>query len=108
VIFTGYLSDEEIKALMNHCKVFVQPSLCEGFGIPPMEAMSVGANCIVSNRASLPEVYLNSVWYIDPEDYDNINIDKIMQSSKNDNDVILNLYSWKKSALELFNYLKAL
>lgn len=82
MVFTGYLSDEEIKALMRHCKASIQPSFYEGFGIPPMEAMSVGADCIVSNASSLPEVYKNSVWYIDPHDYDSIDLDKIMAQKK--------------------------
>ena len=81
-VVTGALSDEEIKALMRHCKASIQPSFYEGFGIPPMEAMSVGADCIVSNASSLPEVYKNSVWYIDPHDYDSIDLDKIMAQKK--------------------------
>ena len=98
VIFSGYLKDSEIKSLMKHCKAFIQPSLFEGFGIPPMEAMSVGANCIVSNVTSLPEIYKDSVWYINPTDYGNIDMDKIMAKRKNSNDFILSKYSWKKSA----------
>lgn len=108
VVFTGYLSDPEVKALMRHCKAFIQPSLYEGFGIPPMEAMSVGADCIVSNAASLPEVYGNSVWYIDPLDYDHIDLDEIMSRPKESNDVILNKFSWEKSARELWETLRKL
>ncbi len=101
MIFAGYLSDAEVKALMRHCKAFLQPSLYEGFGIPPMEAMSVGADCIVSDRASLPEVYKKSVWYINPEDYENIDLDEIMSRQKESNEFILNEYSWEKSARKL-------
>ena len=108
MIFTGYLKDEEIKALMRHCKAFIQPSFYEGFGLPPLEAMSVGADCIVSNKGSLPEVYKNSVWYIDPYDYDNINLDEIMSRPKESNDVILNEYSWEKSARKLWDTLQKL
>ncbi len=106
MIFAGRLSDGEVKALMRHCKAFIQPSLYEGFGIPPMEAMSVGANCIVSNVASLPEVYKESVWYIDPSDYDNIDLDIIMSRSKEDNEKILSAYSWEKSAKMLYDVIK--
>ena len=106
MFFTGYLKDEEIKSLMRHCKAFIQPSLNEGFGIPPMEAMSVGADCIVSNAGSLPEVYKNSVWYIDPYDYENIDLDEIMSRPKESNDIILNEYSWEKSAKKLLEVLR--
>ena len=108
MIFTGYLSDGEIKSLMRHCKAFIQPSLYEGFGIPPMEAMSVGADCIVSTGGSLPEVYKNSVWYINPYDYEHIDLDEIMSKPKESNELILNKYSWKKSAEKLYSILKEL
>lgn len=108
VIFTGYLNDEEVKALMHYCKAFIQPSMYEGFGIPPMEAMSVGANCIVAKAGSLPEVYKDSVWYIEPMDYDNIDLKEIMSRPKEDNSAILEEYSWKKSAEKLLEVLRGI
>lgn len=101
LIFTGYISDEEVKALMSNCKVFIQPSLYEGAGMPPMEAMSTGARCIVSNRTSLPEYYGDSVWYIEPEKYDGIDIDEIMKAEIEDNSKVLERFSWKRSAIRL-------
>lgn len=106
LIYAGYLSDGEIKALMMHCKAFLQPSLYEGFGIPPMEAMSCGARCIVSNRMSLPEVYKDSVWYIDPEKYDGIDLDAIMSREIRDNKEVLDRFSWKCSAERLYWVMK--
>lgn len=108
VIYTGYLSDEKVKSLMKHCKAFIQPSMYEGFGIPPMEAMSVGAKCIVSNVSSLPEVYGNSVWYIDPLKYDDIDLDVIMKEPIEDNRVILDKYSWRKTAEQLYEVIKGI
>ena len=108
VIFAGYLSDPEVKTLMRYCKAFIQPSLYEGFGMPPIEAMSTGANCIVSNAASLPEIYQNSVWYINPNDYEHINMDEIMSKSKEKNEKILNKYSWEKSAKQLIEIIHIL
>ena len=55
VILAGYLSDGEVKALMQTCKTFVLPSYFEGFGIPPLEALACGA--LLSNVASLFEKY---------------------------------------------------
>lgn len=102
LIFTGYISDEEVKALMAGCRVFIQPSLYEGAGMPPMEAMSTGAKCIVSNVTSLPELYKGSVWYIDPLKYDGIDIDAIMTGGIEDNRRVLELYSWRRSARKLY------
>ena len=52
----GYVPDEALPALYSGARAFVYPSLYEGFGLPPLEAMACGAPVIVSNRSSLPEV----------------------------------------------------
>lgn len=56
VVFTGFVSEEELLGLYNCCKVFVFPSWHEGFGLPALEAMSCGRAVIASNSSSLPEV----------------------------------------------------
>lgn len=56
VLFTGHLPDNDLIILYNLCKLFIFPSLHEGFGLPPLEAMSCGAPTISSNATSLPEV----------------------------------------------------
>lgn len=56
VILTGPVSDAEKLWLYRHCKAFVFPSLSEGFGLPVIEAMSVGKPVFLSNKTSLPEV----------------------------------------------------
>ena len=65
VVFTGYLSHGEMKALMEHCLVLVHPSLDEGFGIPPLEALAVGRPALVARKAAMPEVYGEAVSWID-------------------------------------------
>ena len=72
VLMTGYLSDAEVKALLSKAKAFVFPSYFEGFGLPPLEALSCGAQIVISDRTSLPEIYGKCAHYIDP---DNQNVD---------------------------------
>jgi glycosyltransferase involved in cell wall biosynthesis len=66
VIFPGYLEDEDLKKIYALARVFVFPSLYEGFGIPPLEAMASGCPVVSSNVASLPEVIGQGGLLIDP------------------------------------------
>jgi len=68
VIFTGTIPDDELRALYNIADAFVFPSLCEGFGLPPLEAMACGCPVIASNRTSIPEVVGDAGILLDPED----------------------------------------
>lgn len=56
LLFTGYITDEELVLLYNTCSLFVFPSLHEGFGLPALEAINCGAAVIASNTTSIPEV----------------------------------------------------
>ncbi len=66
VILTGYLNDDELQWLYANCFAFVFPSLFEGFGLPVLEAMTLGAPVICSNRTSLPEIAGEAAVLIDP------------------------------------------
>jgi glycosyltransferase involved in cell wall biosynthesis len=68
----GYVSDGELRALYEQAACFVFPSMYEGFGIPPLEAMVCGCPTIAANAASLPEVCGDAVLYFDPSDPDDI------------------------------------
>ena len=68
VLFLGYISDAYMKWLMGHAKALLFPSRAEGFGIPPLEALSCGAQVIVSSTSSLPEVVGSVGFTVDPED----------------------------------------
>ena len=57
IIFTGYVKDEELKKLIAEAKILIQPSLYEGFGIPPLEALALGTNAIVSDIEVFKEIY---------------------------------------------------
>jgi len=56
VVIAGYVTDEEVLGLMHAADLFVYPSLYEGFGLPPLEAMACGTPTVVSNASCLPEV----------------------------------------------------
>ena len=64
----GYVNDGELRTLYEHASCFVYPSLYEGFGLPPLEAMACGCPVIVSRSASLPEVCGDAAVYCDPDD----------------------------------------
>lgn len=66
VVFRQNVSETERAELFSQASVFVFPSFYEGFGLPPLEAMSFGCPVIVSNAGSLPEICGNAAYYIDP------------------------------------------
>lgn len=68
VHFTGYVADRDLPALYSAAEVFAFPSLYEGFGLPPLEAMACGTPVITSNSSSLPEVVADAAITIDPYD----------------------------------------
>jgi len=67
VVFTGRIDDDKLRKLYSTAECFVYPSLFEGFGLPPLEAMQCGAPVIVSNTSSLPEVVGGAGILINPE-----------------------------------------
>jgi glycosyltransferase involved in cell wall biosynthesis len=69
VRFTGYVDDIDLPALYSAAAVFVYPSLYEGFGLPPLEAMACGTPVITSNSSSLPEVVGKAGLMHDPYNY---------------------------------------
>ncbi|MFH1526689.1 MAG: glycosyltransferase family 1 protein, partial [Bacteroidota bacterium] len=72
IIFTGYVSEEEMLYLYNCAELFVYPSFYEGFGLPPLEAMACGVPVITSNTSSLPEVVGDAGVLINPYDIDQL------------------------------------
>jgi len=72
VIFTDYLADTELPALLSGAQVFAYPSMFEGFGYPPVEAMACGAPVLTSNVTSLPEVCGDAAVYVNPESVDDV------------------------------------
>ncbi|MEY4723545.1 MAG: hypothetical protein RLZZ324_1058 [Candidatus Parcubacteria bacterium] len=67
VLFFGHASDEELGALYRRAESYVFPSRCEGFGLPPLEAMMNGLPVASSNAASMPEILGQAALYFDPD-----------------------------------------
>jgi glycosyltransferase involved in cell wall biosynthesis len=72
VVFTGYVPDSDVVALLNLCGAFVYPSLYEGYGLPIIEALACGAPTVTSNRGATAEVAGDAALLVDPEDVDSL------------------------------------
>lgn len=105
ILMTGYLSDGEVKALLQKCKAFVFPSYFEGFGLPPLEALSCGAPIIISDKTSLPEIYGGSAHYIDPDNPD-VDLDNLLKEAVEPPSAVLEKYTLEKSARRLYEVIQ--
>jgi glycosyltransferase involved in cell wall biosynthesis len=111
-----YLSDELVALLYSQTDVFVYPSHYEGFGLPVLEAMTIGAPVITSNTSSLPEVAGDAALLIDPDDPTQLAdaILKVISDSQLRNELIqkgrarAKLYSWERTAKETLKAYKSL
>ena len=97
----GYVSDEEGKALMKDAKAFIFPSFYEGFGIPPLEALSAGCNSIIiSDIPVMHEIFGDCVTYINPQN--SIITLKTKEIKKEAREKILFKYSWSETAGKIY------
>jgi glycosyltransferase involved in cell wall biosynthesis len=83
VILTGYVTDADLPALYRGAAAFVYPSIFEGFGLPPLEAMACGTPVVTSNNSSLPEVTGDAALLVDPYSEDQI-ADALLQITGDD------------------------
>lgn len=108
VIFRGHVLGGELLDLFNKASLFVFPSLYEGFGFPPLEAMACGTPVLVSNVSSLPEVCGDAAYYIDPYSVESIaeGIYNVLTDNALRHSLIqkglekAKCFSWEKSARE--------
>ncbi|MDD5085530.1 MAG: glycosyltransferase family 1 protein [Candidatus Omnitrophica bacterium] len=109
VVFTGYVSGVELAALYGMAKIFVFPSLYEGFGLPVLEAMACGAPVVTSNTSSLPEVTGEAAMKVNPLSVDEIYgaIEKLWCNDSLRKELIdrasqkVKQFSWRKTAHEV-------
>lgn len=110
VIYTDFVGDAELSNLYKNARAYVFPSLYEGFGLPPLEAMAHGVPVVSSNRTCLPEILGEAVLYVDSENADQFAQQIILVLENEDlrfelrSKAIeeLKKYSWEKMAKETF------
>ena len=106
--FYQNVSEVEKNKLMKTAALFIYPTLYEGFGFPPLEAMSNGCPVIVSNNSSFPEVCAEAAYYVNPKDENEIasRIIEILTNNTLKSELIrrglerVNLFTWKETVLE--------
>jgi glycosyltransferase involved in cell wall biosynthesis len=116
VVFTGYIDDEDMAGLYHYASLFIFPSLYEGFGIPPLEAMLNACPVIASEAASIPEICDDAALYFSPDDpvklkaqiLSVLNDDALREKLVSRGLERANQFSWQKSANEHSNLFKKL
>jgi glycosyltransferase involved in cell wall biosynthesis len=114
VVLTDWISDGQLRWSMEHTKAYVWPSLSEGFGLPPLEAMLYGAPVASSNVTCMPEILGNAAHYFDPYDttaiahaIDELLTDKMLrQRLITAGKVRAASYSWERMARQTLNVYK--
>lgn len=105
--FTGFIDDDDLPLVYHCADVFIFPSLYEGFGIPPLEALAVGTPVISSDGSSLPEILGEAALYFKNDDQESLEklIANFFENNVIRNVEIPRIYSWKESAQKLKAFL---
>lgn len=114
IVFTNYVPDENLPFLYENAKVFVFPSLYEGFGIPPLEAMQYNIPVLSSVASCMPEVLNDATLFVNAEDskafaesiYKILTDDDLKINLLNNSKKVLEKYSWKKTAIQTLDVYK--
>jgi glycosyltransferase involved in cell wall biosynthesis len=110
ITFTGFVSDQQLRWLYEHCRAYVMPSLSEGFSLTGIEAMRHGAPVVSSNATCLPEVHGDAALYFDPLDISDMasKINQVITDEKLRRELIakgainIKRFSWQKMAEQTF------
>lgn len=107
VILTGYVSNEERNSLYQNCHTFLFPSVFEGFGMPPIEAMLFGTRVITTRCASIPEVTQGKAVYVD-DPYDAQEwIDKLLEKDDHSREAMdFSVYDPERISRKYLDFLK--
>lgn len=116
VLQAGALSDAALRALYENATAFVFPSLYEGFGLPPLEAMSCACPVLASNAASIPEICAEAALYFDPRDPAGMAaaMRRIVEDAQLRHELVAKglerrqAFSWARSATTLRTHLQSL
>ncbi|WP_305464043.1 glycosyltransferase family 4 protein [Photobacterium leiognathi] len=114
IVIAGYMSDDELKLLYHNCRLFIYPSVYEGFGLPIIEAMASGCVVATSNCGATAEIAGSSAILFDPFDSNSIkkSIFEYLKSNKNMHLTDLarahaKNFSWKITVDELLNRIQS-
>lgn len=113
ILFTGRVTDSQLAALYRHALCFVFPSLYEGFGLPPLEAMTLDCPVISSNAAAMPEVLQEAPEYFSPGSVDELvatlrrvnGSEDIRASMIERGRYVAERYDWRESARHLIKHI---
>lgn len=114
VVFPGYVPDAQLEVLYQEARAYVFPSLYEGFGLPPLEAMAKSCPVLSSDRSSLPEVLGKAALYFNPQDKNDflakikriLDDEKLRAEMKERGLAQSRLYSWWECANQTFDVYK--
>ena len=108
VNFLGYVSDSELMALYENASCFLYPSLYEGFGIPPMEALAFKCPIVLSDLKVFKEIYSNNAIYCDPNSVDDIIKGILTVGNKKIDYNYVDKFLWKNSAETMLDRISCL
>ena len=108
VVFTGFVENEKLKQLLAKAKMLVQPSLYEGFGIPPLQALKCGTNAVISDIPVFREIYgqLPVVFFksSDSTDLSKKILETLNRSSPKN---LTDIYSYEKTAGAIIDFIES-
>jgi glycosyltransferase involved in cell wall biosynthesis len=116
IVFPGFVADEDLPALYNLADLFVFPSLYEGFGLPPLEAMACGTPVITSDASSLPEVVGEAGLMVEATDVESLAeaMQRVLEDNALQDGMIAKgqeqarQFTWQKAATKLLNLYEAI